>query len=103
MAVAVVSQSHRQAAKTKTVGSDNVAEAYSKIAHADTIITYSQTKAEHLYGLARLLVAGGRNDTDKITVVISQQYGFGGYAVDSILMRGPYWDSLPKDADNESD
>lgn len=96
MAGAVVSQSHRDAAKAKRVGAENVAEAYSKIAHCDTIITYSSTEAEHKLGLARLFVAGGRNDSDKITIVISQQYGLGGYVIDSNLMIGNYMGLLPK-------
>ena len=96
IAGAVVSQSHRAAAKAKVVGADNVAEAYSKIAHADTIVTYTQTPAERKLGLARLHVAGGRNDQDKITIVISQQYGMGGFALDSTLMRGSYWENIPQ-------
>lgn len=103
VALAVVSQSHRSAAKAKQVGADNVAEAYSKIAHADTIITYSQTDNEKALGLARLHVAGGRNDQDRITVVISQQYAIGGFVIDSSLMRGSYWANVPnaEDVDNE--
>lgn len=97
MAGAVVSQSHRAAAKVKQVGADNVAEAYSKIAHADTILTYTQTEQEQKLGLARLHVAGGRNDEDKITVVISQQYGIGTFVIDSCLMKGTYWENLPKE------
>lgn len=97
MAVAVVSQSHRAAAKSKHVGSDNVAEAYSKVAHADCIITYNQTTAEQKMGLARLHVSGGRNDEDKITLVISQNYATGIFVVDSVLMNGAnYWAQLPQ-------
>ncbi len=107
MAVAVVSQSHRAAAKAKHVGSDNVAEAYSKVAHADCIITYNQTPAEQKMGLARLFVAGGRNDEDQITLVVSQNYAMGIFAVDSCLMSGSnYWSNLPKtdrDGDEEQD
>lgn len=97
MAVAVVSQSHRAAAKSKHVGSDNVAEAYSKVAHADCIITYNQTVAEQKMGLARLFVAGGRNDEDQITLVVSQNYSMGIFVVDSILMAGAnYWPLIPQ-------
>jgi replicative DNA helicase len=96
IAVAVVSQAHRAGAKAKQVGADNVAEAYSKIAHADTIITRSQTPQEKKLGLARLFVAGGRNDEDKLTVVISQQYGMGAYVVDSTLMIGQYFENIPQ-------
>jgi replicative DNA helicase len=97
MAVAVVSQSNRDGEKAKNVGSSHVAEAWSKIAHADCIITYNQTVAEHKMGLARLHVAGGRNDEDKLTLVVSQNYGMGIFAVDSILMTGAaYWQNLPE-------
>ncbi len=95
IAVAVVSQSHRGAAKAKQVGAENVAEAYSKISHADTIVTYTQTEGEHALGLARLFVAGGRNDSDKCTVVISQQYGTGSFVIDSNLLIGSYWENVP--------
>lgn len=100
MAVAVVSQSHRGAARVKQVGADNVAEAYSKISHADAILTYSQTEAERKLGLARLHVAGGRNDQDKITLVIAQNYASGQFAVDSSLMVGNYFGLLPEESDD---
>jgi replicative DNA helicase len=95
IALAAVSQSHRSAAKAKQVGVENVAEAYSKIAHSDVVITYTQTPAEHKLGLARLHVAAGRNDRDRFTVVISQAYNTGQFVVDSSLMRGTYWQNLP--------
>lgn len=103
IAVAAVSQSHRGAAKAKLVGADNVAEAYSKIAHADTVITVSQTPAENEIGLARLHVAAGRNDSDKITIVISQNLGAGQFVVDSVLMRGNYFGLLPKGENDDEE
>lgn len=105
MAVAVVSQGNRSSEKAKHVGSGHVAEAWSKIAHADCIITYNQTEAEHKMGLARLHVSGGRNDEDKITLVVSQNYAMGVFVVDSILMNGAnYWPNLPKGGrDGEED
>lgn len=101
MAVAVVSQSHRAAAKSKLVGAENVAEAYSKIAHADTVLTLSQTKAEEQLHLARLHVAAGRNDADNLTIVISQNLGTGNFIVDSVVMRGNYFGLLPKSEDGD--
>lgn len=103
LALAIVSQSHRDAAKARQVDSENVAEAYSKVSHADVIITYSQSKHERPLGLARLFVAGGRNDQDRITIVISQQYGMGNFAVDSALMSGNYWGNLPQTIEGEDD
>lgn len=101
LALAVVSQSNRSAAKAKTVSGDNVSEAYSKIAHADCAITMSSTKAERQLGLARLLVTAGRNDADGCTIVISQQYGIGSFVVDSALMNKGYWQSLPESEDGD--
>jgi hypothetical protein len=101
IAGAVVSQSHRAASKVKLVGADNVAEAYSKVAHADTIITLSQTKHEKAMGLARLHVAAGRNDLDGITIVISQNYGTGQFIVDSTLMLGNYFGLIPNASEEE--
>lgn len=103
IAGAVVSQSHRGAAKAKQVGAENVAEAYSKIAHADTILTLSQTAAEKQLGLARLHVAAGRNDADGLTIVISQNYGTGNFIVDSVVMRGNYFGLLPKEEGVDED
>jgi replicative DNA helicase len=103
IAVAVVSQSHRAGAKAKQLGAENVAEAYSKIAHADTIVTYSSTPQERKLGLARLYVAGGRNDEDKISVVISQQYGMGAFVIDSSLMIGNYFENIPQDGFSEDE
>lgn len=97
MAGVVVSQSHRAAAGSKQVGAHNVSEDYSKIAHADTIMTYAQTTSEQKLGLARIYVAGGRNDSDKLTVMISQQYGTGSFVVDSGLLVASYWQQLPQE------
>jgi replicative DNA helicase len=105
LAVAAVSQSHRAAAKSKQVGAENVSEAYGTIAHSDVNITYTQTAQEKKLNLARLFVAAGRNDEDRITIVISQQYGMGAFIIDSSMMVGQYFENLPKDGfeDDEAD
>ena len=100
IALAIVSQSHRDAARAKTVRMDNVSEAYSKVAHADCMITLSSTDAEHKLGLARLFVAAGRNDQDQIQIVISQQYGTGQFCVDSCVADQGYWDNIGGDDEN---
>lgn len=94
VALAIVSQSHRGAAKAKTVDGSNVAESYAKIAHADCVITLSSTEAEKKLGLARLFVAAGRNDQDGLTLVISQQYGLGSFVSDYAVMDQGYWSNF---------
>ena len=101
IAIAIVSQSHRSAADAKLVKASNVAEAYSQIAHADVTVTYSQTASERTLGLARLFVAAGRNDEDKFTIVISQSYASGQFVMDSNMLKGTYWENLPKGDENE--
>lgn len=103
LALVVVSQAHRTAAKAKFVGGHNVAEAYSKIAHADIAITYSQNEeTEEPLGLARLKVTAGRND-EAISVLVSQQYAIGGFALESYLMHKSYWKVLPEAIDVEAE
>lgn len=94
IALACPTQSNRKGSEQKSVGKTNVSEAYSKIADADVVVTYSQTEMEKLLGLARLSVVAGRNDADNITVVLSQNYSMGQYAVDTMLMDKKYWDLI---------
>jgi hypothetical protein len=103
IAIAVVSQGNRVGAKAKLVTGENVAEAYSKIAHADLSMTFSQTNSEHKIGLARLYVAAGRNDGDKFSIAISQQYAIGAFALDSVLMTPDYWKIVPEEVSSDDD
>lgn len=101
-AMAAVSQSHRAAAGKKMVRSENVAEAYSKIAHSDLVITYSQTEEEYKFGLARLAVTAGRNDEDRIVIVIAQQYAIGQFSMGSIKAPTDYWNIMNKYAGKDA-
>jgi len=96
MALAIVSQGNRSSETAKTVRNDHVAEAWSKIAHADCVITYNQSKSEHKMKLARLIISAGRNDEDKLSIVVSQNYAMGTFVNDSVLMTGDYWRNLPE-------
>lgn len=91
LAVVVPTQSNRDGSGAKKVGRTNVSEAYTKIADADVVVTYSQTEMEKLLNLARLSVVAGRNDDDNFTVVLSQNYTMGQYAVDNVVMEKDYW------------
>lgn len=87
-AVGAVTQGNRQSATAKTVTDSMVAEDYSKIATADNVITYTQSKEEKALGLARLFVSNARGDEDKFTVLISQAYAMGQFCLDSTYMDG---------------
>jgi replicative DNA helicase len=102
IAVAGVSQTNRGSARAKDVHIDSISEAFTKVQHADTTITYSQTKAEAELGLARLAIGAGRNDNSNLTVVISQNYGTGNFVVDSVVLKGNYFGLLPKEEGEET-
>lgn len=102
-ALACPTQGNREAAKAKFVSRTNVSEAYSKIADADIVMAYSQTSFEKDQGLARLSIIAGRNDEDNVTVVLSQSYGIGQYAVDSILMPKDYMKAIDESAESARD
>jgi replicative DNA helicase len=91
IAMVAPTQGNRIAAKAKLVDDTMVAEDFSKIATADNVVTYSQTAEEKRLGLARLFVSNGRNDEDKITILLSQAYAMGQFALDSVLMPEDYW------------
>lgn len=105
LAVATASQSHRAGQGLKLISGANVAEDYSKIAIADSVITYNQTLAEKSLGLARLFLSEAREDADKFVVLISQNYHMGQFVRASTRMRleQRYWDLLEESANLDDD
>ena len=92
LAMVVPTQGNRESETSRLVTGNQVAEDISKLAIADTAVTYSQTPAEKALGLARLLVDKSRNDNDKFQLLISQAYQMGQFSMDSCLMASDYWD-----------
>lgn len=99
-ATVVVSQGNRESETATLVTGSMAAEDISKIATADTAYTYSQTAMEKKLNLARLFVEKARNEESKLQVLLSQAYGIGQFALDSVLLDAGYWDMLEnKDPD----
>jgi replicative DNA helicase len=86
MAVVAVTQGNRSSDNARTVTAGMVAEDWSKIGTADTVLTYSQTSEEKEIGLARVLVAAARDARDKYVVMISQSYATCQFCIDSVYM-----------------
>lgn len=102
----IASQSNRESAKAKMVDGTHASEDFSKIATADTVVTYSQTLAEKKLGLARLFTDKARNEEGKFISLVTQQYGVGQFALDSAhLGEGDYWEFLRggRSKDDEDD
>jgi replicative DNA helicase len=86
LAMVIVSQTNRAGENAKQVDSEHAAEDISKIATADYALFYSQTKAEHELGIARLYVGKARNEKQWFSVVISQNYASAQFCIDSVRM-----------------
>lgn len=95
-AMVTATQSNRVGESSTLLNLTHLAEDYSKAAISDNVITYNQTDAEHDLGVARLYVAKGRNDEAFLQVLISQQYGMGQFALDSIKLdsQEEYWSNI---------
>lgn len=100
----IASQSNREGAKAKLVEATHAAEDYSKIATADTVLTYTQTAQEKKLGLARILTAKARNEADSFITLLTQSYGTGQFAIDSAFMgQDDYWDFIAGNHNRPSD
>ena len=87
-------QGNRSSSRSRMVDEFHVAEDFSKIATSDTVVTFSRTDAEKDLGLARLTVTNARSEQDRFSVLISQAYPIGQFAMDSILLPREYFDHL---------
>lgn len=105
IAVVAVDQGNREGQNAKLVRGTHAAEDISPNRTADAVATYSQTEAEKRLGLARLFAEGSRNDVDGFSVLISQAYSIGQFALESVRMSGNYWeilDEVDKQAQREN-
>lgn len=94
LALIAPAQSNRLGIGAKRVDSRNAAEDISTVFTADTVLSYSQTKAEQRLGLARLSVEHARDTDTGMQLLLTQSYATGQYFVDSVYLSSGYWDSL---------
>lgn len=94
MAVVAPAQSNREGIGARRVTSRNTSEDISTVFTADTVLSYSQTEAEKLLGLARLTVEHARDEETGLQILLSQSYATGQYIADSAVLNSSYWDVL---------
>jgi len=86
LALVAPTQGNRASSTSRHVRIEDVAEDFSKIGTADTIITYSQTSEERRRGLARLNVTV--RDTEAPSEIwITQSYATGQFCLDSQFLN----------------
>jgi intein/homing endonuclease len=108
IAVVAPAQGNRETEHSSKVQSAQIAGDISMVATADAVITYSRTDQEKQLNLARLYVSNARNDEDRFTILITQNYRTGQFVLQSAPMISNYWEtmkaklgSLESEEDNE--
>lgn len=102
IAVATASQTNRGSAHIGKTDVHHLAEDIGKAAIVDVLYTLSRTDFEKDRGLMRMMVAAGREDADRLTVVLSQNLAIGQFVMDSALMSSAYDSYInPKEDEDE--
>jgi len=103
IAIVGTHQISREGARSKFIGSYHVAEDYSLIATSDFVLIYMCTELEAQCGLARLYVAKARDEADKFTVLLTQNYAIGQFAIENYFMPPDYLTWLQKQSEEEDE
>jgi hypothetical protein len=90
MAGVTAHQISREGARSRYSRGTHVAEDWSLIATSDNVVTYSQTQGERRFGLARLLVDKARSEQSGFSILITQSYHSGQFALESVLLESRY-------------
>lgn len=98
LAVATASQSNRSGEDARLLTMKHFAEDYSKAGTSDNILTYNQTTEEKELGLARLFSLKARDERSGHTVLITQAYSSGQFALDALRLYGSkkYWEEVDR-------
>jgi replicative DNA helicase len=96
IAVVTASQSNRSGEDSRLLTMKNFAEDYSKAGISDNIVTYNQTPQEKELGLARLFSVAARDEKSGQTVLITQSYSSGQFALDAVRLTSAktYWEEI---------
>jgi hypothetical protein len=86
LAMVTATQTNRASEKAKVISGTHVAEDWSLLGTADTVVTYTQSPQERENNMARLYIDAARNAPDKWIAQISQSYATGQFCIDSVYM-----------------
>lgn len=81
IAVATASQLNRHGAGLERATELHIAEDFSKVAIADTVLVFNQMTVERTFGVGRLYVAASRNEDDRFSILITQNYSIGQFVL----------------------
>jgi hypothetical protein len=86
LAMVTATQTNRQSEKAKVVSGTHVAEDWSLLGTADTVVTYTQSPEEREGNIARIYIDAARNAPDKWIAQIGQSYATGQFCLDGVYM-----------------
>lgn len=93
-AMVTAHQSSKAGEEAPMITATHVAEDWSIVGTADTLLTYSCTPKEFAFGLGRLFVAKARSEEDRFALMITQSYKMGQFCMESMYMDSGYFDEL---------
>lgn len=92
MAGVTAHQLSKEGAEAIQASGLNVAEDWSMIGTADIVVTYSVTDWEANFGVGRLQASKIRDEADRYTLLLTQNYNIGQFCIESHPLRTDYWD-----------
>jgi hypothetical protein len=101
LAMVTATQTNRASASARIVTGTHVAEDWSLIGTADTVVAYSQTAQERSINLARIYVDACRTAPDKWTAQITQSYATGQFCTNSVPMSPEVAEEVSRFAEEE--
>lgn len=107
MAGVTAQQLSKKGAESLMAGAKGVAEDYSIVGTADTIVVYSATDNERNLGLGRVFVDKAREAADKWGALLTQAYEIGQFSLEAVRLPKDYFEYLrgldPVPSESEDD
>lgn len=94
LAMVSAHQASKAGEEALMVKTTHMAEDFSIVGTADTILTYSCSAREFRYGLGRLFVGKARKAKDHWGLLMTQNYATGQFCLTSIFLDGTYFEYL---------
>jgi KaiC/GvpD/RAD55 family RecA-like ATPase len=78
--------------------SNRIAEDWSLVQTADTVVSFSRTDTEKKFNLGRLYVEHCRDEEDRFELILTQNLAIGQWHLSSVLVPNNYWKIIEKEA-----
>lgn len=83
--------------------SSRIAEDWSQVQTADTVVSFSRTDSEKRFNLGRLYVEHCRDEEDRFELILTQNLSIGQWHLSSVLVPDNYWKIIEKESQAPQD